>query len=106
MSLFGYPAIVKHYKANIDSWGRVNGYQAPIEKAAKVIEEQKLIRNAKNEEVQSIAEIHIEGLQNIGTHDKFEYYNGLGVTVEYMVKHIEIKKTMGTDNVKKVIVYA
>ena len=40
MSLFGYPATVTHYKANIDSWGRVSGYTT-VAKNAKVVEEQK-----------------------------------------------------------------
>jgi hypothetical protein len=105
MSLFGYPAVVIHYSAEIDMWGRVSSY-APTEKKAKVVEEQKEIKNAKGEEIQSIAEIHLEGPQLVRTHDYFEYTNGLGQLIRYDVRHIEIKKTMGTDEVKKVIVYA
>jgi hypothetical protein len=105
MSLFGYPADVIHYQANVDSWGRVSGY-TPIAKKAKVVEEQKEIRNAKGEDIQSIAEIHLEGPQLIRTQDYFEYINSLGQLIRYDVRHIEIKKTMGTDDVKKVIVYA
>ncbi|HHY74036.1 MAG TPA: hypothetical protein GX497_12620 [Bacillus bacterium] len=113
MSLFGYHATIKHYKANIDSWGRVSGYLEPIEKAAKVIEEQKLIRTTNkvgvkafsSEEIISVAEIHIEGLYKVGMHDYFEYTNELNETLKFEVKHIEVKKLMGTDEVKKVVVY-
>jgi hypothetical protein len=105
MSLFGYPADVTHYQANVDTWGRVSGY-TPVSKKAKVVEEQKEIRNAKGEDIQSIAEIHLEGPQLIKTQDYFEYINALGQQLRYDVRHIEIKKEMGTDNVKKLIVYA
>ena len=115
MSLFGYPAKVKHYQAIIDSWGRVSGYLDPVEKAAKVIEEQKLIRVTSKvgtenvystEEIVSVAEIHLEGLHKVGLHDYFEHINELNEVTRFDVKHVEIKKTMGTDGVKKVIVYA
>lgn len=105
MSLFGYPATVTHYKATIDSWGRVSGYTT-VAKNAKVVEEQKEIRNAKGEDIQSIAEIHLEGPQLVRTQDYFEYVNAFGQTIRYDVRHIEIKKEMGTDSVKKVIIYA
>lgn len=105
MSLFGYPATVTHYQANIDSWGRVSGYIS-ITKNAKVVEEQKEIRNAKGEDIQSIAEIHLEGPQLVRTQDYFEYLNAFDQLVRYDVRHIEIKKEMGTDDVKKVIIYA
>jgi hypothetical protein len=104
MSLFGYPAKVKHFHAAVDAWGRPGGY-IPADKSAKVIEEQKLIKNERGEDIQSIVEIHLEGPQDIGMQDYFEYINGLGKTVQYTVKHIEIKKYLGTDEVKKVIVY-
>jgi hypothetical protein len=105
MSLFGYPATVTHYQANIDSWGRVSGYTS-VTKNAKVVEEQKEIRNAKGEDIQSIAEVHLEGPQLVRTQDYFEYVNALGQTVRYDVRHIEIKKEMGTDEVKKMLIYA
>ncbi|MDD9312643.1 hypothetical protein PUS82_15315 [Cytobacillus firmus] len=104
MSLFGYPATVTHYKAQTDSWNRVTGY-IPEVKSAKVVEEQKEIKNGQGEEVQSNAEIHLEGVQDISSNDYFEYVNALGRTIRYDVQHIEIKKQMGTDEVKKVIVY-
>jgi hypothetical protein len=104
MSLFGYPADINHFQATLDSWNRVTGYNL-LAKKAKVVEEQKLIKNDKGEEVQSIAEIHLEGAQQVSAHDYFEYVNALGQTIRYDVRHIEIKKQMGTDDVKKVIIY-
>jgi hypothetical protein len=104
MSLFGYPASVTHYSANLDSWGRVTGYN-PQQKNAKVVEEQQEIKNAQGEDIQSIAEIHLEGAQSIKGQDYFEYVNALSQTIRYEVKHIEIKKEMGTDTVKKMIIY-
>jgi hypothetical protein len=105
MSLFGYPATVTHYQADIDSWGRVSGY-TPVTKKAKVVEEHKEIKNGKGEEILSIAEIHLEGPQKVKGQDYFLYVNNFGETIRYDVKHYEIKKEMGTDNMKKVIVYA
>jgi hypothetical protein len=105
MSLFGYPADVVHQVAILDSWNRVTGYN-PIPKKAKVVEEQKLIKNDKGEEVISIGEIHLEGAQDIKVQDYFLYTNALGKEIRYDIKHIEIKKLLGTDNVKMVIVYA
>jgi len=105
MSLFGYPADITHYQAILDNWNRVTDYN-PVPKKAKVVEEQKMIKNAKGEEVQSIAEIHLEGPQEVKTQDYFMYTNALGVDVRYDARHIEIKKYLGTDNIKKVIVYA
>lgn len=105
MSLFGYPATVTHFQAQLDSWNRVIGYTTQT-KAAKVVEEQKIIKDGKGEEVQSIAEIHLEGVQTLGMQDYFLYTNGLGKEVRYDIKHLVIKKTLGTDEVKKVIVYA
>jgi hypothetical protein len=105
MSIFGYPASITHYQATLDMWNRVTGFSA-VEKKAKVVEQQKLIRNDKGEEVQSIAEIHLEGLHDIRLQDYFEYVNALGQKVKYIIRHIEIKKNLGTDQVKKVIVYA
>jgi hypothetical protein len=105
MSLFGYPATIVQYQAQLDSWNRVTGY-SPLQKMAKVVEEQKLIKNGTGEEIHSIAEIHIEGTQRIGPHDYFEYINGFGVKMRFDIRHIETKKQMGTDNVSKVIIYA
>ncbi|MGY6765690.1 hypothetical protein ACW73O_11705 [Faecalibacterium prausnitzii] len=104
MSLFGYPADITHFSAILDSWGRVTGYNQ-IPKKAKVVEEQKLIKNDKGEDVISIAEIHLEGPQEIKTQDYFLYTNALGKEIRYDIKHIEIKKVLGTDEVKKVVVY-
>ena len=104
MSLFGYPAEVIHQQSLVDNWGRVASYTPQI-KAAKVIEEQKEIKNGNGEEIKSIAEIHLEGPQQIGTHDYFEYINAFGQKIRYDVQHIEIKKHLATDDVKKVIVY-
>lgn len=105
MSIFGYPATITHNAAIKDNWNRVSGY-SPTQKNAKVIEQQKLIKNEKGEEIQSIAEIHLEGAQSLSHQDYIEYANALGKTVRYNVKHIEIKKQLGTDEVKKVIIYA
>ncbi|MBU5214954.1 hypothetical protein [Heyndrickxia oleronia] len=104
MSLFGYPADIIHNSAILDNWNRVTGYSS-IPKKAKVIEEQKLIKNEKGEDIISIAEIHLEGPQNIKTQDYFLYSNALGKEIRYDIKHIEIKKNLGTDDVRKVIVY-
>lgn len=104
MSLFGYPASVIHYKAVVDEWKLVSSYQT-IEKAAKVVEELKLIKNSKGEEVQSIGEIHLEGFHEVSDKDYFLYINAAKKEVRYDVKHIEYKKQLGTDQIKKVIVY-
>lgn len=104
MSIFGYPATVTHYSAQVDDWGRVTGY-TPSTKSAKVVEEQKLIKNSQGEEIQSIAEIHLKGANEVTVHDYFLYTNALGKEVRYDVKHIEIKKNLGTDDVKKVVIY-
>ncbi|WP_141432418.1 hypothetical protein [Bacillus sp. 03113] len=104
MSLFGYPANITHFSAIIDTWNRVTGYNS-ISKKAKVVEEQKLVKNDKGEDVVSIGEIHLEGPQVIKTQDYFLYTNALGKEILYDIKHIEIKKNMGTDDVKKVVIY-
>jgi hypothetical protein len=105
MSLFGYPATITHFMAKVDNWGRISGYDS-VEKNAKVVEEQKEVKNGRGEEIQSIAEIHLEGANKISSQDYFEYINAFGDTIRYEVKHYEIKKNMGTDDVKKVVVYA
>ncbi|KAB2335083.1 hypothetical protein [Bacillus mesophilum] len=104
MSLFGYPADVIHKSAKLDNWNRVIGYES-ISKKAKVVEEQKLIKNDKGEDVLSISEIHLEGPQDIKFNDYILYTNALGKENRYDIKHIEVKKNIGTDDVKKVIVY-
>jgi len=104
MSLFGYPAKVVHYHSEKDEWGRPLPPTA-TEKPAKVEEEQRLIRNARGEEVQIAYTIHLEGPHAIAFDDYFEYTNALGVTVRCDVAHFEVKKFLGTDDVKKVIVY-
>lgn len=114
MSIFGYPATIRHFSAIVDDWGRVTGY-TDVEKVAKVKEEQKLIRTTSkvenvnvfsSEDVLSVAEIHLEGSHKVTTEDYFEYTNQLNEIVRFNVKNVEIKKKIGTDEVKKVIVYA
>jgi hypothetical protein len=104
MSLFGYPAKVTHYHSGTDEWGRPLPPVA-TEKAAKVVEEQKLIRNARGEEIQVAYAIHLEGPNAISFDDYFEYVNALGVAIRCDVAHFEVKKFLGTDEVKKVIIY-
>jgi len=105
VSLFGYPATVTQYQATIDDWGLVTGY-IPLEKKARVIEQQKMIKNGRGEEVQSIAEIHLEGNHRLTLHDYFEYEDEWGEKVRFDVLNLEPRKYLGTDQVKKVIVYA
>jgi hypothetical protein len=104
MSLFGYPATIIHQKAVRDVWGRISKYDS-ITKSAKVVEEEKQIKNDKGEEIHSIAQIHLEGPNQVTTEDYFLYTNDLGEEKRYDVQHIKIKKQMGTDEVKKVIIY-
>jgi hypothetical protein len=114
MSLFGYPATVQHFKALTDEWDNVTGFEPPVTKPAKVVEKQKVIQLASTskgltdsvgESIHSEAQIHLEGPQDMTMKDKFEYVNALGLTLAYYVKHIEVKKNLGTDEVKKVVVY-
>lgn len=105
MSLFGYPATVTHHQANMDNWGQVMGYGSVIRKA-KVVDRQKIIKNGKGEEVLSMAEVHLEGYPLVTLHDYFEYNTGLGQMMRFDVLHVEPRKFLGTDQVKKVIVYA
>ncbi|MEK3882423.1 hypothetical protein [Paenibacillus sp. PL2-23] len=104
MSLFGYPAIVRHFHSAIDDWGRP---LQPTEstRSAKVVEEQRLIRNARGEEVQIAYAVHIEGVVSLGFNDYFLYTDQLGSELRIDVAHYEIRKFLGTDEVKKVIVY-
>lgn len=104
MSLFGYPAKVVHYHSEKDEWGRPLPPTA-TEKPAKVEEEQRLIRNARGEEIQVAYAIHLEGPNAVSFDDTFEYVNALGETIKIHVRHIEIRKYIGTDEVKKVVVY-
>lgn len=104
MSLFGYPATVIHYHSEVDDWGRPLPPTSTA-RAAKVVEEQKLIKNARGEEVQVAYEIHIEGAIPVGFEDYFLYTNALGFEIRCDVAHFEVKKYLGTDDVKKVIVY-
>lgn len=104
MSLFGYPATVTHYHSELDEWGRPQPATS-IQKAAKVVEEQKLIKNAHGEEVLVSGELHLEGPHVVSFDDYFEYRNAVGLSLTYEVAHIEVKKFLGTDDVKKVIVY-
>lgn len=104
MSLFGYPATVLHFHSETDDWGRP---LPPIEteRAAKVIEEQKLIKNVRGEEVQIAYSIHIEGAVPLSFDDYFLYTNQLGAEIRIDVTHYEVRKFIGTDDVKKVVVY-
>jgi hypothetical protein len=114
MSLFGYPAKVEHFKAIMDEWDNVSGYNPSVTKSAKVVEKQRVIQLASTskglidsvgESIHSEAQIHLEGPQDMTMKDKFEYVNALGLTLTYFVKHIEVKKDLGTDDIKKVVVY-
>ncbi|KOP64364.1 hypothetical protein AMS62_03140 [Bacillus sp. FJAT-18019] len=104
MSLFGYPATVRHFHSVKDDWGRPLP-PTETERAAKVVEDQKLIKNARGEEIQVAYEIHIEGAITIGFGDYFLYKNALDLEVRCDVAHYEVRKNLGTDDVKKVIVY-
>lgn len=104
MSLFGYPAKVTHYHSEMDEWGRPLP-PIPTVKSAKVIEEQKLIKNARGEEVQIAYEIQLPGINAVGFDDYIEYVNAVGITITCEVAHIEVRKFLGTDDVKEVIVY-
>lgn len=104
MSLFGYPAVITHKKAIVDEWGRPGGFEESILNA-KVVEEQKLIKNAEGEEVHSVIEAHLENAQLITMLDEFVYVSKLGPTINFRPQHIEVKKQLATDDVKKVIVY-
>lgn len=104
MSLFGYPAKVRHFHSDLDRWGR------PLppteeERSAKVVEEQRLVKNGRGEEVQIAYTIHIEGAFPLGLEDYFLYKNQLGAEIRCEVAHFEVKKHLGTDQVKKVIIY-
>ncbi|XKH51318.1 hypothetical protein LG275_03735 [Chryseomicrobium palamuruense] len=104
MSLFGYPATILHKSAQPDDWGRVVLFDDNVRKC-KVIEEQKLIRNSKGEEVQSAYEIHLEGNIPITFQDVFVYrqYEEQEITLRPL--HILKRKNLGTDITKKVIIY-
>jgi|GEM_PF-2514983 hypothetical protein len=104
MSLFGYPATVRHFHSETDEWGRPLP-PTEVVRAAKVVEEQKLVKNARGEEVQIAYEIHLEGAVPIGFDDYFLYVNQLGLEIRCDVAHFEVRKYLGTDNVKKVIIY-
>lgn len=104
MSIFGYPAKVTHYHSDPDEWGRPLPPTA-IEKDAKVVEEQRLIKNMRGEEVQIAYVIHLPGANAISLDDYIEYVNALGLTIRVDVAHYEVRKYLGTDDVKKVIVY-
>lgn len=104
MSIFGYPAKVTHFHSEKDDWGRALP-PTETERDSKVVEEQKLIKNSKGEEVQIAYEIHVEGAIPIGFDDHFLYTNALGLEIRCDVAHFEVRKYLGTDDVKKVIIY-
>jgi hypothetical protein len=104
MSLFGYPATVTHFHSELDGWGRPLP-PTETERAAKVDEEQRLIKNARGEDIMIAFTIHIEGAVPLGFDDYFQYINQLGVKIRCEVAHFEVKKFLGTEIVKKVKVY-
>ncbi|MDU0332079.1 hypothetical protein RW092_18035 [Paenibacillus sp. 3LSP] len=104
MSLFGYPAKVVHWHSEVDDWGRPLS-PTPTEKSAKVVEEQRLIRNGRGEEVQIAYTIYLEGVNTVGFDDYIEYVNAVGVKIRCDIAHIEVRKYLGTDDVKEVVVY-
>lgn len=104
MSLFGYPTKVIHRMALLDNWNRVYDFDdAPLN--AKVVEEQKLIKNAKGEEVHSMIEVHIEGSHVVTLLDEFVYRQDLENEIRFRPLHYEVKKNIGTNDVKKLIIY-
>ncbi|WP_127580842.1 hypothetical protein [Paenibacillus koleovorans] len=104
MSLFGYPATVTHYHSAMDEWGRPLPPASAV-KSAKVVEEQRLIKNARGEDVQIAYIIHLEGPHAVGFDDYFTYNSELGELIRCEVAHIEVRKFLGTDRTKKVVVY-
>ncbi|WP_339816786.1 hypothetical protein MKZ15_15395 [Paenibacillus sp. FSL R7-0216] len=104
MSLFGYPAKVVHWHSEVDDWGRPLP-PTPTDKSAKVVEEQRLIRNSRGEDVQIAYTIFLPGLNAVGFDDYIVYANKLGVTIRCDIAHIEVRKYLGTDDVKEVVVY-
>lgn len=104
MSLFGYPAKVVHFHSGLDDWG----FPLPptsAEKNAKVVEEQQMILNGKGEQIQIAYEVHLEGANAVGFEDYFEYTNSLGVLIRIECAHFEVKKYLGTEVVKKVVIF-
>lgn len=104
MSIFGYPATVRHYHSKLDDWGRPK-QPTQTEQAAKVVEDQKLIKNSRGEDVQIAYTIHIEGAVPVSFDDYFLYKDQLGKEIRIDVKHYEVRKYLGTDDVKKVVIY-
>lgn len=104
MSLFGYPATVTHYHSGVDEWGRPIPAE-PVVKDAKVVEEQKLVRNARGEDIQVAYTVYLEGVNAVGMDDWLLYTNALGTEIRIDVKHYEIRKYLGTDDVKEVVLY-
>ncbi|MDT3426069.1 hypothetical protein J2Z22_001589 [Paenibacillus forsythiae] len=104
MSLFGYPATAQHYHPGVDEWGRPLSAE-PVEKAAKVVEEQRLIRNAQGEEITVAYTVFLEGVNAVGFDDWLIYTNAIGTEVRIDVRHYEIRKYLGTDEVKEVVIY-
>ncbi|MEI2395589.1 hypothetical protein [Paenibacillus phytohabitans] len=104
MSLFGYPATVIHYHPGVDDWGRPIPAD-PVIKDAKVVEEQKLVKNAKGEEITVAYTVYLEGINAVGFDDWLLYTDAIGTVVRIDVKHYEIRKYLGTDDVKEVVLY-
>lgn len=104
MSLFGYPATVKHFHSETDDWGRPLP-PTETERAAKVVEEQRLIKNSRGEDVQIAYTIHFEGAIPLSFDDYFLYVDQLGTEIRCDIAHYEVRKYLGTEDVKKVIVY-
>lgn len=104
MSLFGYPAVIVHKQAKKDVWQRVVFFD-DAKRSAKVVEEQKLVRNAQGEEIQTAYQIHLEGNVAVSYQDLFVYKQHTDDEIKIRPLHIEKRKNLGTDIVKKVIVY-
>ncbi|QSF42662.1 hypothetical protein JRJ22_15195 [Paenibacillus tianjinensis] len=104
MSLFGYPATVTHYHPGVDEWGRPIPAD-PVVKDAKVVEEQKLVKNARGEDIQVAYTVYLEGVNAVGMDDWLMYTNALDIEIRIEVKHYEIRKYLGTDDVKEVVLY-
>lgn len=104
MSLFGYPATILHKAAQRDDWQRTVFF-ADESRRCKFVEEQKLVRKSNGEEVQTACEIHLEGDIRVTYQDLFIYkqYEEQEITIRPV--HIVKRKVLGTDIVKKVIVY-
>ncbi|WP_232380854.1 hypothetical protein [Paenibacillus tianjinensis] len=88
----------------MDEWGRPIPAD-PVVKDAKVVEEQKLVKNARGEDIQVAYTVYLEGVNAVGMDDWLMYTNALDIEIRIEVKHYEIRKYLGTDDVKEVVLY-